>query len=210
MPVNAIGPGQPPLSESDRRGFRPNTEPPETAPVSSAHCPRARARAWNILYHPSPPPHERLPSRNEVLGFAERTRRNLDFIIDTHERGERGVHVVTQAVLSLLGVVIFPYEQYFKWMNLNHTLSELEAMGWPRWDQSGWTADNLQHLLRRIRNATAHSNISFSSESDQPADVQVVFECSFDDGQTWRGVIPSDHLIAFCQHFLTYVEDYVG
>ena len=151
-----------------------------------------------------------LPSRNDILGFAERTRRNLDFIRGAHQGGERNVHLVTQVVLSLLGIVVVPYEQYFKQINLNHKLSDLEALGWPRWSQTGWAAVDLQHLLRRVRNAIAHSQIAFNSDSDRPADVRLTFTCSFEDSRVWRGEIPADQLLDFCQRFLMYVEEYVG
>lgn len=157
-----------------------------------------------------PQPAVLLPSRNDILGFAERTRRNLDFIRAAHEEGGRDVHVVTQAVLSLLGIVVFPYEQYFKYMQLDHKLRELEVEGWPRWSQTGWAATSLQHLLRRLRNATAHSNIYFDSDSDRPADVRMVFRCAFENGQTWEGEISAPALLEFCEHFLTYVENHFG
>jgi hypothetical protein len=52
-------------------------------------------------------PPESMPGRNETEGFAKRTRRNLDFILAAQQQHE-DVHVVSQVVLSLLGIVVFP------------------------------------------------------------------------------------------------------
>jgi hypothetical protein len=157
------------------------------------------------------PPSRPLPGRNEILGFAERTRRNLDFIRSAYEQGNRDVHLVTQAVVSLLGIVVFPYEQYFKMVSLNHKLSDLEAAGWPHWSQTGWQATDLRHLLRRIRNATAHSGITFSSDSAQAVEVRIAFDCYFEEeNRDWQGEIAADKLLEFCERFLRYVDDYVG
>ena len=48
-------------------------------------------------------------SRNDSLGFAERTRENLEFILEASRRGQ-DVHAVTQLVNSMLGLVCFPWE----------------------------------------------------------------------------------------------------
>ena len=46
-------------------------------------------------------------SRNDALGFAARTKQNLLMIEKAFEAGE-DVHVVTQLVVSLLGLVVYP------------------------------------------------------------------------------------------------------
>jgi hypothetical protein len=51
-----------------------------------------------------------MPSRNEVLGFAARTRENLDCIERAFMDKGSG-HVVTQLVSSLLGLIVFPHEK---------------------------------------------------------------------------------------------------
>src|SRR5690242_5826282 len=77
-------------------------------------------------------PPDGVPSRNETEGFAIRTRRNLDFILAAHQQHE-DVHVVTQVVLSLLGLVVFPFERISKESHQRWLLTDLEARGWPRW-----------------------------------------------------------------------------
>ena len=54
---------------------------------------------------------EFLASRNESLGFAHRTLVNLEYIEQTRKAGGDKAHVVTQRVVSLLGLIIFPWAE---------------------------------------------------------------------------------------------------
>ena len=60
--------------------------------------------SWMNGYQPF-----KLPSRNNPSGFAERTRKNLELIERAYSVGA-DVHVVTQLMLSLLGIIVFPWE----------------------------------------------------------------------------------------------------
>ena len=93
---------------------------------------RARPPHWQrtaikggIVGGQSQRPPDGVPSRNETEGFAIRTKKNMDFIVAAHDSGE-DVHVVTQLVLSLLGMVVFPFERLhgFLW---HETLTDLET-----------------------------------------------------------------------------------
>lgn len=55
-----------------------------------------------------------LASRSDSHGFAQRTLKNLEYIEKRRKAGD-DVHVVTQRVLSLLGLVACPWER--AWMN---------------------------------------------------------------------------------------------
>ena len=70
-----------------------------------------------------------LASRGESVGFAHRTLTNLRGIEQACTDGH-DVHVVTQRVLSLLGVVVFPWadgvEQHIQKLRL-----EVLGKGWP-------------------------------------------------------------------------------
>jgi hypothetical protein len=72
-------------------------------------------------------------SRNDAFGFAQRTRKNLAYIEKTFAEGA-DVHVVTQLVVSLLGLVVFPTERNVVRRLKTLNLSELESLGWPRWE----------------------------------------------------------------------------
>jgi hypothetical protein len=53
------------------------------------------------------------PTRNDTLEFCRRTRRNLEFIENAPQNDPTApVHAVTQLALSLLGIVVFPYERF--------------------------------------------------------------------------------------------------
>ena len=78
-----------------------------------------------------------VPTRNDVLEFAQRTRRNFEYIEEAKaEDPTAPVHVVTQLTLSLLGIVVFPYEKldedvYAKISG--KTIAEMNADGWLGW-----------------------------------------------------------------------------
>lgn len=155
---------------------------------------------------------EDIPRRGEVLGFAERTRRNLDYVHGAYEGGEP-VHLVTQVVLSLLGIVVFPWERHGRALGFDRSLAELEALGWPAWQAKAgsYPPKKLDHLVRRLRNATAHNNIAFDSDSRDPAKVNVSFT-SYNEDETWQwtGIIRADRLLVFCHLFLQQIDEYIG
>jgi len=159
-------------------------------------------------------PPESMPGRNETEGFAKRTRRNLDFILSAQQQHE-DVHVVTQVVLSLLGIVVFPFERIVKSWDRRWPLVDLEAKGWPRWTylDGSEPPDDLSELRANLRHATAHSNISFSSDSRYLYEVTITFMNRRPQrlgGGTWKASIRGDGLLAFCQRYLELLENLVG
>lgn len=74
----------------------------------------------------------RYTSRNDTLGFAHRTRKNLDYIERAYAAGD-DVHVVTQLALSLLGLIVYPKERKLVERVKTLKLNELQAKGWPTW-----------------------------------------------------------------------------
>jgi hypothetical protein len=119
--------------------------------------------------------------RNTIEGFAERTRKNLRFIVASYDNG-LDVHVVTHLINSLLGLVVYPYEFYGLEQFDNIRLSEV----YPdqcRWDfspiegivqQAFATPTSFGALLRHVRNGIAHRHIRFGSTSRNLRDVDVV------------------------------------
>jgi hypothetical protein len=156
-------------------------------------------------------PPEGVPSRNETEGFAIRTKKNLDFVVAAHDSGQ-DVHVVTQLVLSLLGMVVFPFERdhSFVWQE---PLADLEDAGWPAWvhRSGGYVPTTLGQLIRVLRHATAHGNIAFSSDSRYLADVTISFaNVPPHGGLRWDGSIPADQLLLFCRRYLDYMWNAVA
>jgi len=153
-----------------------------------------------------------LNSRNTTVGFAERTRKNLLAIEAAREAGE-DVHVVTQLINSLLGLVVFPWERGFREHTEHLELEALDAEGWPRWDVERGECHTLGRLLRLLRNGAAHSHIEFSSDSRRLDDVVIkiwnVPPKSAPDPD-FVASIRADHLRDFCLKFTDLVLDRVG
>jgi hypothetical protein len=120
--------------------------------------------------------------RNTIHGFAERTRKNLRFIVAAYENGE-DVHTVTQLINSLLGLIVYPYE-YYDLDQLNRIpLSTIYQDECP-WDfspvktiveQEFPAPTSLGELVRHLRNGIAHRRVRFGSTSRDLNEVDVVF-----------------------------------
>jgi len=153
----------------------------------------------------------RYASRNHTLGFAERTRKNLEYIEAAFSRGE-DVHVVTQLVTSLLGLVVFPWEKKFGEYVYTLKLDQLATKGWPQWQMVGRDCETLGQLLRLLRNAVAHGNLVFSSDSRHIEEVTVELENYPTNGASpdWLASIPATELRSFCYRFVDLVDQVVG
>ena len=166
------------------------------------------------------------PTRNDVLEFGRRTRRNFEFIENAHEENpEAPVHVVVQLTLSLLGIVIFPYEKADGLETVfATTLAEIEGKGWLGWSikldsppQNRTLTETLGRLFEHIRNAAAHGGLNFDSDSRSLSDVTITAEDkpSTAKGQpprpvNWRAEIEGLQLRKFCLSFLEAVESKVS
>lgn len=131
--------------------------------------------------------HAREPERfkrNNAVDFAQRTSGNLAFVRRGWERNA-DVHLVTELVTSLLGILVFPWSyaerQGFVTEAIEsedrepQLLSRLADEGWPSWIQDAHleAAITLGRLAYHLRNALAHRRIEFSSDSREPADVTI-------------------------------------
>lgn len=148
-----------------------------------------------------------LNPRTRSLGFAERTKKNLVFIEGAFREGA-DVHVVTQVILSLLGLVVFPWERHVEIRINNVPLRELHEEGWPRWNIAVGTSGTLSELVHRLRNATAHGRLTFSSESRSLDEVEISFWDSIGTAAPhWKADINGRDLYEFCLRFTDLVED---
>lgn len=128
---------------------------------------------------------------------------NLDFIIEAHDKNS--VHVITQSILSLLGLVVFPWERSAIDAVKKKKLPVLSSQGWPKWEMTGKNVVSLGDLIKRLRDSVAHGKVVFDADSSEPAEVVVKF-MTYPKHQTtadWSGQIRGDHLIQFCKKFLT-------
>src|SRR5437016_2563511 len=105
----------------------------------------------------------------------ERTRENLEFILEASTRGKH-VHVVAQLVNSMLGLVCFPWETLVLDRAKQVPFDTLPKDGWPQFMVTLGKCDTLHDLLRHLRNAVAHSLLTYSSDSLNPDQVEIRFE----------------------------------
>ncbi len=134
------------------------------------------------------------------------------------------VHEVTQLTLSLLGLIVFPWQDSkvkksnsLLTLPLSKSLQTLQNEGWPAWqilkdDQNKPTA-NLGRLIEHLRNASAHYHIEFSSDSRKLEEVEMTFEDYKNDAPTslyWRSHISAKDLLIFCVKFADMIDGTLG
>ena len=121
-------------------------------------------------------------SRTTTLGFAQRARKNLVSVKKAFDSKEdihwKDVHVVTQLVNSLLGIVVVPRERDREKLRLSKTLKELYDNGWPRWNipcdirdtcntcEKCQETATLDDLIWHLRNAAAHGHFEFVGDPE--------------------------------------------
>ena len=150
-------------------------------------------------------------SRNDPLGFAERTRKNLAALEAVASIGA-DVHVVTQVTTSLLGLVAYPWEKQVAKQFKASSLQELVQRGWPAWKFLLGTFETLDDLARHLRNAIAHGRFKFSSDSRELQEVTIEFEDRKRGANAadWRASIRAEHLRDFCSRFIALVDSSEG
>ena len=152
--------------------------------------------------------------RNDAIQFAKRVLRNLDYVEDSKDPAL--VHPVTQLGISLLGLVVFPWERDFVMKIGAIELSQLEAMGWPKWDinldDPEKPTKTLKNLIYHVRNATAHGRLTFSSDSPDLSQVYLTIEDQKQHSTDpyWRATISALSLRDFCKRFVKLLDDTIG
>lgn len=150
-------------------------------------------------------------SRNDAQGFAERTRKNLQAIEKASARDE-DVHVVTQLVTSLLGLIVFLWEKHFVDSVEQLSLNALIQQGWPKWEIFSGSCETLGQLVRHLRNAVAHGHMRFSSESRIMDDVEIEVEDYKPQAKVshWAARIRATELRDFCLRFIDLLDQTIG
>ena len=142
-----------------------------------------------------------------------RTRKNLDFIRKARGNGE-DVHKVTQLVISLLALIVHPWERYPSGKFWTVKMNTLAKEGWPEWRiaYGHHRSQNLRELTRRVRNAISHGYIDFSSDSPCLSEVSMVMRDRKDKHSPfyWEAESSGEELYCFCIWFTKYVEDMIG
>ena len=157
-----------------------------------------------------------LPGRNRPVGFAERTRRNLFLVRDNDHRSD--VHLITQVILSLLGILVFPLEKRSIQKAWEEDLEQERFDHPPDWDVVIDTYETktktLKILARHVRNAVAHNAVEFSSDSKTLEDVVITFKDTRKreghSRENWKARIRSDYLLKLCLDLLERLEALEG
>ena len=102
-----------------------------------------------------------------VRDFAERTKKNLEAIEHLLRQGKE-VYEITQLINSMLGLLVFPREEFVSRIPKT-PLTDLHRDGWPtpKVIDGFPRVKHLRELVRYLRNAIAHFNIEFISNSDR-------------------------------------------
>lgn len=154
-----------------------------------------------------------LAGRNTVWGIRDRTIKNLEFLNSARVMGA-DVHVVTALISSLMGLIVFPYQQIreSKYADFKkYSLKELSEYGWPEWELGGSVpCDNLHDLVYHLRNAISHHRVIFGSDARELAHVNILF---FDrknpqGPDDWDGTINAAKLLDFVLLFAKFLKEW--
>jgi hypothetical protein len=126
--------------------------------------------------------------RNTVWGFNDRVLKNLKFVRSAWNDGSTEVHVVTQLIMSLLGLIVFPYAEIKERDDTSlqsYKLDDLVVEGWPKWTFEIGSSDDLDSLVKHLRNALSHRRIIFKSDDRKLEAVEIQFR---DRPNGWNAV----------------------
>ncbi len=112
------------------------------------------------------------------LSFARRTKRNLDFIQQNSGILTSDIYEVTQLVNSLLGLLLFPRTYTWGYFR-SYKLNQLDPQQWPNLTNQSTahdklTINNLEQVLREMRNAVAHNDLTFIPDQNNEIE-RIVF-----------------------------------
>jgi hypothetical protein len=144
-----------------------------------------------------------LGPRNDPIGFAQRSYMNLRIIEKSLEKTGEG-HVVTQLVQSLLSYIVFPKERRFYDYIKHISLDEIYGAERPFVQMIGKT-NNLNQLLRHLRNAVGHGLVVFHGSGPHGSDSRKLEEIFIEFGDRedpngpldWQILIEGVHLRTF-------------
>lgn len=145
--------------------------------------------------------------QNVVKDFAKRTKHNLKLIEENKSRGE-DAYEVTQLINSCLGLLVLPQQRYMD--SIPKTpIDDLIKEGWviPRATGNFPQIEDLNQLIRYLRNAVAHFNISFISDSENEIDALKVWNVNRGK-KTWEAVLGLHELKAILDKFADMLADY--
>jgi hypothetical protein len=142
--------------------------------------------------------------QNLVVDFAKRTKHNLDRIRQM-KQGDETVYEVTQLINSMLGLLVFPKENFYE--NIPRIpIDELERKGWiiPKVIGSFPQVTDLRELIRYLRNAIAHFNLEFYNEGTDEIKGIMVWNYK-KDSINWKAKLTIQELESITEKFLKLI-----
>lgn len=122
-------------------------------------------------------------SRNTVFDFIRRTEQNLETIESGAAAGKAGHYEVTQLINSAIGLLFFPKESVFNTIPQT-PLSEIRNVNLPKILHGKLPKDNLQQLIRYLRNGFAHYNVYFENYNNTIKGIYI-WNISSEGGVDW-------------------------
>ena len=145
--------------------------------------------------------------QNVVKNFAKRTKYNLKLIEENKSRGVEA-YEVTQLINSCLGLLVLPQQHYMD--SIPETpIDDMKKYGWviPRVTGNFPQVENLNQLIRCLRNSVAHFNISFISDSENEIDTLKVWIVNRGK-KTWEAILGLQELKSILEKFSDMLADY--
>jgi len=144
-----------------------------------------------------------------VKDFALRTQKNLDYINEQQSEG-REAYEITQLINSMLGLLIFPQQNYFNAIP-KKPLELLKNEGWPIPQVDGYfeQVKDLNQLVRYLRNAVAHFNIEFIADGKGEIVALKVWNYNPKEQRIdWQARLYINDLRQFTKRFVDLIQEY--
>lgn len=141
-----------------------------------------------------------------VLDIMRRTMRNLSFI-ETHA-SETGPFEVTQLINSFMGAMAHPWEQ-LKTELVSISIDDATRQGWPQVSKEMACHQEPQFLgdlIRLIRNAIAHGNITYLPDGKGHI-AALRIKNKNRQRTTWTAIITPADMRRFLECFVQLVEE---
>ena len=139
--------------------------------------------------------------------FISRTEKNLRAIEKLSQDGE-SVYEVTQLINSLLGLLVYPRENFFDEIP-EITREAMIKQGWPLPDEEISQIQNLRKLVKNMRNAVAHLNIDFIADNNEIVGIRFKNYRPCDEDRktpSWIGEYNIEPLKKFVNMFLARIS----
>jgi len=136
-----------------------------------------------------------------IRDFAQRTLKNLQAIERLRSEGQ-DVYEITQLVNSTLGILVFPQQRYIDQIP-NTPLKQLKQQGWPipKVRPGLQQVEDLNQLIRYLRNAIAHFNIEFIGDGQNRLHMLRVWNMSRGN-KIWEAELSFDDLRGIAERFI--------